>query len=239
MRRILAFALAFLLASSPAFADNYAATAGSGLTFAAKNIGGVLSPWWIPANSAGTELFTSGNAAYVQFPSAQSVTANPTTAASWAIAATGSSVPANSVFSGCRSANTEPTALTNGQLNGILCGLSGKLVELPYTVKELAVRGTATTTSNTAVTLLAANASFKTYVTSAECWNSSAVSVTVTFNDSEGTGSGTILFLPAGGGNNARFVVPLVTAAVNTAVTFTPSASETTIGCNAQGYYGN
>ena len=43
MKRILAAALsAFLAFASPAIAaDNYPATAGSGLTFAAKNIGGV------------------------------------------------------------------------------------------------------------------------------------------------------------------------------------------------------
>jgi hypothetical protein len=74
MRRILALLLALTFASPAIAADNYAATAGSGLTFAAKSIGGVLYPWWIPANSSGTELFTSGNAAYVQFPSAQAVT---------------------------------------------------------------------------------------------------------------------------------------------------------------------
>ena len=64
-----------LMSVLPAQADNYAATAGSGLTFGAKNIGGILFPWWIPSNSSGTELFTSGNAGYVQFPSAQAVTA--------------------------------------------------------------------------------------------------------------------------------------------------------------------
>ena len=70
MRRILIVALAAVLGASPAFAaDNYSATAGSGLTFAAKSIGGVLYPWWIPTNSSGTELFTSGNAGYVQVPS--------------------------------------------------------------------------------------------------------------------------------------------------------------------------
>ena len=80
MRKVLLI-IAALLCASPALADNYTATQGSGTTFAAKNIGGVLYPWWIPANSSGTELFTSGNAAYVQFPSAQSVSAVITTGA--------------------------------------------------------------------------------------------------------------------------------------------------------------
>ena len=73
MRRIIATLIALVL-STPALADNYTATQGTGTTFAAKNIGGVLYPWWIPANSSGTELFTSGNAGYVQFPSAQAIT---------------------------------------------------------------------------------------------------------------------------------------------------------------------
>jgi hypothetical protein len=71
---IAALVLAALSFVSPAWADNYSATAGSGLTFAAKSIGGVLYPWWIPTNSSGAELFTSGNAGYVQFPSAQAIT---------------------------------------------------------------------------------------------------------------------------------------------------------------------
>src|ERR1035437_10353557 len=78
MKRILTI-LAFLAFGTQAQADNYAATAGSGLTFAAKNVGGILFPWSIPANSSGTELFTSSNAGYVRFPSAQAVTLTSTT----------------------------------------------------------------------------------------------------------------------------------------------------------------
>lgn len=69
------FVLALLLGSAlPAAADNFSMTPGSGLTFGAKNIGGILYPWQIPTNSGGTELFTIGNGAYVRFPSAQQVT---------------------------------------------------------------------------------------------------------------------------------------------------------------------
>jgi hypothetical protein len=75
MRRIVLLLGLLVLISPAKAADNYAATAGTGLTFGAKSIGGILYPWWIPANSSGTELFTSGNAGYVQFPSAQAVTA--------------------------------------------------------------------------------------------------------------------------------------------------------------------
>ena len=70
-----AFTLALLAASTlPAHADNFAATPGTGITFAAKSIGGVLYPWVLNANGTGTEIFTSANPGVVSFPSAQPVT---------------------------------------------------------------------------------------------------------------------------------------------------------------------
>jgi hypothetical protein len=49
---------------------------------------------------------------------------------------------------------------------------------------------------------------------------------------------GTILIVPTAGGDNEVYQTPLVVAA-NTALTFTPGASESTIYCNAQGYAGS
>lgn len=66
MRRILIAALSALLGTTPAFAaDNYSATAGTGLTFAAKNVGGVLYPWWIPSDSTGAAFGVTGNPFFV------------------------------------------------------------------------------------------------------------------------------------------------------------------------------
>ena len=48
MYRFFTTALAVLFGIAPAWADNYTATAGSGLTFAAKAVTGTLYPWWIP-----------------------------------------------------------------------------------------------------------------------------------------------------------------------------------------------
>ncbi len=154
------------------------------------------------------------------------------------IGATAASIPSSAVLDGCRGSSAEPTAVTDGQLTAFQCGLGGKQISLPYAAKELGARGTVTTTGAGAATIIAAGSgSNKTYVTGVQCWNTSVTAVTITFNDVETTGSGTTLFLPAGGGNNAKFDVPIVTA-MATALTFTPSGAQTTLGCNAQGYYG-
>jgi hypothetical protein len=47
-----------------------------------------------------------------------------------------------------------------------------------------------------------------------------------------------VLIVPTTGGDNEVYETPLVVAA-NTALTFAPSASSSTIYCNAQGYAGS
>lgn len=133
----------------------------------------------------------------------------------------------------CAGVNAQPTAVTNGQTTAAQCGLNGEQIVRPWTVKENQAGGSATTTGNTATTIIAAGTgSNKTYVTDWECWNSSAVTVTVTFNDSHSTQ----ILVPAGSGNSKSLQSPLATAAA-TAFTYTSSASETTVGCAAQGFY--
>jgi hypothetical protein len=66
-------ALIAALFASPALAQNYSATAGSGLTFGAASNAGVLFPYFIPTGATGTVLFSSANPGYVQFNSAQAV----------------------------------------------------------------------------------------------------------------------------------------------------------------------
>ena len=84
MTRIIAFVFALLFSSSAwAASTSYQGTLGSGAGFAAWCVGGsgascsggAFWPSTVIANSSGAELFTSGNAGYVQFPSAQAVTA--------------------------------------------------------------------------------------------------------------------------------------------------------------------
>jgi hypothetical protein len=167
------------------------------------------------------------------------VLANPGTAANWGVGATGAAVPANGPYVAGQARSSEPTSATNGNLTGASVDLVGKQITSPYANRENYVRGSASSTSNTAVTIIAsAGGSLKNYITDVECGRSDAgtAAIIVTFNDS----ASTILVLPnsgGGGGNNKTFNVPLATAAA-TAFQFTPGTSTTTVYCSAQGYTG-
>lgn len=156
-----------------------------------------------------------------------------TAIANWGHGATGATAPTGATLGGCVGVSAEQTAVTNGQMTSVACGLGGKQIMLPYTVKELAVRGKGTGTDTSAHEIIAAGSgSNKTYITSIQCANSSATNTSVTLSDS----ASSVLYLPATGGNNATFPVPLVTAAA-TSFGFTASTGVTTVTCNAQGYY--
>lgn len=97
------------------------------------------------------------------------------------------------------------------------------------------VRGAASSTSNTAVTLIAAPATgVRLYITGLQCYNSGATTSTITLNDS-GAWEGVN---PTISGFAVVFSTPLVMAAA-TALTFTPGSSSSTQFCNAQGYLGS
>jgi len=141
----------------------------------------------------------------------------------------------------CQAATGEfGTLATNGQLTLVLCGLEGKPVFLPYSVKENMVRGMASTALTTALQLLPPSGSgLKTYIPDVQCGRTDAgtTAITVIFNDT----ATSVLILPnngGGGGNNQHFSVPLVTAA-NATFTFAPSVAIATVVCNAQGYKGS
>lgn len=160
---------------------------------------------------------------------------NPNSPPAWGIGAYAAALPANGNAIGGRGSSAEPTAVTDGQTVAPQLSLGGKTITLPYSVKELAVRGTADSTDGAAHTILAAaSGSNKTYITDIECGNTSATGVTVTFNDTVST---KLPVPPNFGGNNKTFHIPLVTAAA-TAFQFTASTGVTTITCNAQGYTG-
>jgi len=135
MRRIVFAFLALLIASSGAEAASttYAATLGSGAGFAAWCIGGTGAscsggafwPGTVIANSAGAELFTSGNAGYVQFPSAQ-----PISAASLPLP-TGAATAANQTATQPRNlAQMGGTAIASG----CTAALSGFSTSIPSTI---------------------------------------------------------------------------------------------------------
>ena len=65
MKRILWLLAALALATPANAADNYAATAGSGLTFGAKSVGGILFPQFIPFDNTGAACGVTGNPFYV------------------------------------------------------------------------------------------------------------------------------------------------------------------------------
>jgi hypothetical protein len=148
--------------------------------------------------------------------------------------ASGASLTENPLANGCRAATAAPTAVTDGQKVNAMCGAEGKAVTLPYSIKELDVRGTASGTDNAAHSIIAsAGGSLKNYITDVQCGNSSSTSTFVTFSDA----ASSQMYVPGQGGNNFHLNVPLATAAA-TAFSFTASTGVTTMVCNAQGYTG-
>ena len=212
------------------------ATVPGSAIYAGVNVGGNLT-----GLAPGTAGAASSQVFSVQgIASMTPLLMNPGTAANWGVGATGSAVPANAGLTGCLAANTEQAAGSNGNLQSVVCGLGGKLVSLPYSVKEMTIQGTGNGTTTGAITVLAANASFKTYVTDLECGrdDTGTTAIDITLNDAKSS----VFVIPnngGGGGNNLHFSTPLVTSAINTALTVTPSSGVTTLRCSAQGYYAN
>jgi hypothetical protein len=148
--------------------------------------------------------------------------------------ASGASATENPLLGGGRAATAAPTAVADGQKVALQLTPEGASVTRPYAIKEIQVRGTASGTDNAAHTIIAsAGGSLKNYITDLECYNTSAVTITITMSDS----ASSVFIVPAGGGFMKTFNVPLATAAA-TAFTFTASTGETTIGCSAQGFTG-
>lgn len=102
------------------------------------------------------------------------------------------------------------------------------------------VSGSNSATGTGATTLIAApSGTYRIYVTAVQCGRTDAGTTAsrVTLNDA----GATVLVLPnsaGGGANNAVFANPLIVASA-TALTFTSSASISTVYCNAQGFTGN
>lgn len=225
--------------------------AGTGATTVTANQGG---SWTVAATQSGTWTVQPGNTANTTawlvtgtggvFPASQSGTwtVNPTTAASWGLGATGSAVPANAPYISGDAQSSEPAKATTGNLTGVFLDLVGKPVTSPYANRENMVRGTASVTTSAVTTLLsAAGASIKNYAW-VDCGRSDAgtTAITVTFNDVEAIGSGTVLVIPnsgGGGGNKNSDPIPIVTSA-NTSLTFATNTPISTVYCNARGFTG-
>lgn len=152
-------------------------------------------------------------------------------------ASPGSSVPSSAIYVACRAATTQPTAVTDGQLVGPMCGTQGKIVVDPFAPSSLRVNGTATSTDTSAHSIIAAGATgIKNYITGVQCGRTDTGTspIVITFSDANSTK----MIIPAagnGGANNMDFLSPIATATA-TAFTFTSGTGVTTAYCNAQGY---
>lgn len=135
----------------------------------------------------------------------------------------------------CDPINALP-AYSNGLANWRICDLNGRAITKPYANPENSVGSSSVTFSaGTAQTVLpAGTGSNKTYLTDWACYNNSASAITVTLSDAQAT----IIFLPANGGNNKSWEMPLVSTVAATAITATPSAANASAGCTMRGYVG-
>jgi hypothetical protein len=137
--------------------------------------------------------------------------------------------------------NATPPALQNGQEQVFQLDGSGRLLTTQnsganYGNQANFKSGSASATGTAATTIIAAPTAGKLYVGGVQCGrtDSGTSASYVTLNDS----ASTILVLTnngGGGGNNQAYSPPLIVAAM-TALTFTSSASLTTVYCNAQAY---
>jgi hypothetical protein len=245
-KRTLSSIIGSLLALVPALCVLAPALAGTG-TITMKDAGGISRTFNVVTD--GTGNFTAYGVICDGAATAQCATVSPggslhalddnsaalLAAAQAGTGTTGAAVPASGILGGCVESNVEVTAgVANGQLRGVVCGLGGKQITYPFSVKELQLRGSADSTVTTPVTIIPLSATQKIYITDWECSNTAATQATLTFNDS----ATTKIIVPAGGGNNKSLGTPLVTSAINTAFTFTQIApAQTTVTCAAQGYY--
>lgn len=167
------------------------------------------------------------------------IASNQGAIALWGHGATGAAVPANAGYNGAQARSSEITALTNGQLAGLVADLVGKLIVLPYANPENFVNGTtaAITDTTSTSTIAAQGAGIRTYVTQITVTNSHAtVGTFVKILDGasiihEGYAAA------AGGGYTATFPTPLRGTA-NTAINTQPVTTGANVIASVSGYKG-
>lgn len=152
------------------------------------------------------------------------------------IDASGATVTGQPLLGGGRAATAAPTAVTDGQAVAAQLTPEGRTVVAPYSIKELMVRGTTTSTDTSAHTIIAsAGGSLKNYITALQCGrtDAGATAIVLTLSDA----ASTVVILPSGGATNIQFPIPLATAAA-TAFQVTSGTGVSTLYCSAQGYTG-
>ncbi len=150
-------------------------------------------------------------------------------------AANGVTAAGNPVQMGGVATNVEQTAVTTGQAVQAAYTLTGKAIVSPYANPENTVQFGGSATDGSAHNIFASQGTgLRSYITNLSFSNTSATTITVAVSD----GTTTFTFIvPAGGGTNLNFSVPLRFAAA-TAVTYTVSTGVSTVYVNAAGFKG-
>jgi hypothetical protein len=145
-------------------------------------------------------------------------------------AAQGASATGNPVRNGARSATSNPTALTNGQVNDLMLDKVGRQVVVQGQIRDLVgAQGTTITSSTSPVNVLTAVASTFTDITHISVTNGSASATTFTLSD--GINS-YIWNVPAGGGFVINYSPPLPATILATNWTGTTSVSVASVYVN-------
>lgn len=159
--------------------------------------------------------------------------------------AIGAAIPAGAIYAAGQARSSEQSAASNGNLNGFITDLAGKLIVLPYANPENfgvgQITSAMTGTTSTALTGMGApGASLRWYITSCTVSNSHATVGTMV-NLQDGSGGATLWQFPAApayGGAAPPFPTPIRQPTTNTGV-FAVNAttgSSTLVSCT--GYKG-
>ena len=157
--------------------------------------------------------------------------------------ASGTTATENPILNGGKGQSSE-SPVTNGQKLNQMFDLAGKVVTSPYANRENQWQ-TAKISTTTNTTLLAANASLKTYLTDFDCSRVDAGTTAVDFTITDAA-SNVLVYgsIPNNGGGGAwvrSYTVPKHTSAINSALTLTANSTtggSVSIACTANGFYG-
>lgn len=150
----------------------------------------------------------------------------------YATSATGSTVPADGLYQGVLAKTALPTAVSDGQLVGIMSDKFGRPVILPQAPRDLVGFQTTTITASTgSVTVVTGVANIFSDISSVTLTNSGASATTFLLSD--GTNVYT-LYVPAGDMRGAVYQVPLAATTVATNWTGQCGTSTSSIICTIQ-----
>lgn len=163
-----------------------------------------------------------------------------TASSSQGIVASGSADTDIPLNGGGRAATGSPTLVTDGQKVASMMTVDGKTVVVVGAPSALRWQ-TGQITTTTATTLLAANATLKTYLTDIDCGRVDAGTTAQTIDITDGASNNMLhMVVPDNGGGgaySAHFISPKATSATNSALGITVSGSVSE-SCSASGYYG-